>query len=220
LHPISELHSSCKKIEFYFQYNNNFKFKVKMKKFFMTLVAAVAVAASANAQVYVGGGIGIGSTKVDAEGAEAVTSYKLIPEVGYNFNDKWAAGVAFGWKGVNKGGARSVFVNPYARYTFVKFNHVNVFVDGGVAYEHDNNQTLEGVYAKSANALSVGFRPGVAVNLNDKVSFVAHVGFFGYTHLKIRDGIANGFAIKDMKVNSWNADVDGNNITFGVYYNF
>ena len=76
------------------------------------------------------------------------------------------------------------------------------------------------LYAKSANALSVGFRPGVAVNLNDKVSFVAHVGFFGYTHLKIRDGIANGFAIEDMKVNSWNADVDGNNITFGVYYNF
>lgn len=183
----------------------------------MTLVAAVAVAASANAQVYVGGGIGIGSAKVDVDGAEAVTTYKLVPEVGYNFNDKWAAGVAFGWEGANKGGARTVSVNPYARYTFVKFHHVNVFVDGGVGYAHLNNQQYDGYFAKSANALQVGFKPGIAVNLNDKLSFVAHVGFFGYTHVNVRDGIFEG---KDLKVNSWDAKVDGNNLTFGIYYNF
>lgn len=188
-----------------------------MKKFFMTLVAAVAVAASANAQVYVGGGFGLGSYKYDAEGAEAVTYYKLLPEIGYNFNDKWAAGVVFGWAGANKDHARAVSVSPYARYTFVKFNHVNVFVDGGVGYTHYNNANVglgngtDYVGARSMNELKVGFKPGVAVNLNDKLSFVAHVGFLGYTRTKIRDAKA---------FNDWGVDVDGNNLTFGLYYNF
>lgn len=69
-----------------------------MKKFLMTLVAAFAVAMSANAQVYVGGGFGING--VD-NGNTTVTTYKFIPEVGYNFNENWAAGVAFGWEGAS-----------------------------------------------------------------------------------------------------------------------
>lgn len=85
-----------------------------MKKFLMTLVAAFAVAMSANAQVYVGGGFGING--VD-NGNTTVTTYKFIPEVGYNFNENWAAGVAFGWEGASKGGTKTLEVNPYARFT-------------------------------------------------------------------------------------------------------
>ena len=64
----------------------------------------------------------------------------------------------------------------------------------------------------SVNEWSVGLKPGVAVNLNQKLSFVAHVGFAGWKSVK-----AEG-ANDDSHV--WGVDLDGNNVTFGVYYNF
>ena len=99
-----------------------------MKKFFMTL-AVVMIAVCANAQVYLGGNVGIAS--VDYGGDDDETIYSLLPEIGYKFNDNWAAGVMFGW---SKAGLQidngefatserltthTFEISPYARYTFV-----------------------------------------------------------------------------------------------------
>ena len=143
-----------------------------MKKFLMTLVAAFAVAMSANAQVYVGGGFGING--VD-NGNTTVTTYKFIPEVGYNFNENWAAGVAFGW-------------------------------EGGCGYKHTYTNRND------ADLWAVGARPGVAVNLTKKLSFVSHVGFLGWSQSK--DNNSN------LKTSRYGLDLDGNDITFSLYYNF
>lgn len=177
-----------------------------MKKIMMTLAAAL-IAVSASAQFYVGGGVGIGTGKVKVGGnSESATTYKFVPEVGYNFDENWAAGVAFGWEGMTKGGPKTIEVNPYARYTFFRSDLVNVFVDGGVGYAHSYNAETD------VDDLYVGLRPGVAVNLNKKLSFVTHVGFFGYAHEKDNN--------TKVKSNAWSADLDGRNITFGLYYNF
>lgn len=64
-----------------------------MKKIYMTLVAAM-IAVCASAQVYVGGNVGIASYEVNDHDE---TVYSILPEVGYKFNDNWAAGVMFGW---------------------------------------------------------------------------------------------------------------------------
>ena len=103
-----------------------------MKKILMTL-AAVAMAATVNAQVFVGGSVGVASVKVGS--ADAKTTYKFIPEVGYNFNDDWAVGVQLGYQ---KGACNLLTgsygqdvetelfqVNPYARYTFLKSDLIN-----------------------------------------------------------------------------------------------
>ena len=50
-----------------------------------------------------------------------------------------------------------------------------------------------------------------AVKLNNKLSFVSHIGFIGYQQLKNNQS--------KNKVNSWGIDVDGNNIVLGLYYN-
>ena len=50
-----------------------------MKKVLMTLAVAF-IAVAANAQVYVGGNVGIGSSK--SGDADAVTTYKVLPEIG------------------------------------------------------------------------------------------------------------------------------------------
>jgi long-subunit fatty acid transport protein len=184
-----------------------------MKKIMMTL-AAVAVAATMNAQVYLGGGLGFQYHK---QGDDKTTIVKVMPEIGYNLDENWAVGIALGYghtKDTEKYNGQKVSVKtdvfeiaPYARYTFAKFDKVNLFVDGGVDYVHTKVDDLK------TNAFAVGLKPGVAVNLNEKLSFVAHVGFLGYQYVK--DDVDGADA-----ANSFGFDLDGSNLSFGVYYNF
>lgn len=186
-----------------------------MKKVLMTLAVAF-IAVAANAQVYVGGNVGIASSKIGD--ADAVTTYKVLPEIGYNINQNWAIGTTAGW---GKGNPVKIedeppknqnyfTVEPYVRYTFVRSKYINAFVDGGFGYTHFNH--AHGA-AASVNAWSVGVKPGISVNLSPKVSFVAHVGFAGWKSAKADvDGAKSSDA--------WGVDLDGNNVTFGVYYNF
>ena len=181
-----------------------------MKKILMTLLVA-AMAMTANAQFYVGGSVGVGSVKLGHNDAE--TTYKFVPEIGYNLNSDWALGVAFGYqKGACSLGngnygqdvdTELLQINPYVRYTAVKSNVINVFVDGGVGI---------GSYKDLGTQFQLGLRPGVAVNLNKSISFVAHVGFVGF----------DSFSPKGDGNSSHNigVDLDGNNVTFGMYINF
>lgn len=173
-----------------------------MKKIVLTLVAAFA-AISMDAQVYVGGSIGFTSVK----NGDSQTEFKFIPEIGYNFNDQWAAGIKVGYQDgyadmdydfQQHKGLKILTINPYARYTFLKSNLVSLFIDGGLEYSKiDGDDDAE---------LGVGLTPGLALNLSDKLSFVTHVGFIGY--------MSHG------DVNKFGLDLNGNNLTFGLYYNF
>ena len=181
-----------------------------MKKILMTLVAA-AMAVSVNAQIYVGGSVGVGSVKFGSDDAE--TTYKFMPEIGYNINQDWAIGVALGYpKGACVLGQGNytqdtstelLQFSPYARYTAVRTNLINVFVDGGIGF---------GSYKDMGTQFQIGLRPGVAVNLNDKISFVAHVGFVGFDSFSPKGDGDSSHTI--------GVDLDGNNIMFGMYLNF
>ncbi len=68
---------------------------------------------TASAQVYVGGQIGFTSSSVnlDMDGTNSVsgTSFKILPEVGYKINDKWAVGIQVGYsKGISAFGTFDV----------------------------------------------------------------------------------------------------------------
>ncbi|ETD19631.1 MULTISPECIES: outer membrane beta-barrel protein [Prevotellaceae] len=180
-----------------------------MKKFFMTLAAAI-IAVSASAQVYVGGNVGISSVKI--AGGDSETAYKFLPEFGYNIDRDWAVGMVVGWGKGNpveieeglKNAAKTFEINPYVRYTALHSKYVNVFFDGSVGYRS---------YKNVGSEYSFGIKPGLSVNLNDRFSFVAHVGFLGY---KCYDPKADN----TKNSSAWGVDVNGNNVTFGVYYNF
>ena len=178
-----------------------------MKKLLLTaLVALVGITASA--QVYVGGELGFWRNYNANE-----TYLSVNPEVGYNLSDKWAVGVDLGYGYEYEQGAktRSYTVAPYARYKVAELGPVNVFVDGGAAvgsrhYVHGNTYT----------EWEVGVKPGVAVNLNEKLSFVTHFGFVGYRDNDApkwspwREGYETGLG----------AMFSGKELTFGLYYNF
>ncbi|MBO7591196.1 MAG: outer membrane beta-barrel protein [Prevotella sp.] len=201
-----------------------------MKKIMMTL-AAVAVAATMNAQVYVGGTLSFKTADVMV-GAdkESTTSFIINPEIGYVLDDNWSVGISFGFGStnlatsdvVNYGGVVSApttttklsdnytmfAINPYARYTFAKLSMVNFFVDGGLNYTNLNTGSVK------VNSFGVNFQPGVAVNLNEKVSFVAKLGKVGYTSSKGDWDGAEAFGEFDFTLSSLAA------LQFGMYYNF
>ena len=138
------------------------------------------------------------------------TTFKIMPEIGYNINDAWAIGTVIGYEknklaGVdNQGLSDSAFkVEPYARYTFAKCGKVNFFVDGGFGY----------TIAKDADwtRFCVGLEPGLSVALSDKVSFVSHIGFLGYDVVN-PDGDKNN-------VSKFGLDLSGSNLSFGLYFN-
>ena len=184
-----------------------------MKKIFAVALVAM-MTMTVNAQVYVGGGVGLQSSSYDGN---SETFFKLVPEIGYNLDENWAVGIAVGYgehKTTLKSGnlkttakVKAFEIAPYARYTFAKFDKVNLFVDGTVDYLHTDNA------GDKNNTFSIGLKPGVAVNLNDKLSFVAHAGFLGYQNSK--DDYEGAKA-----ANTFGFDLDGSNLSFGVYYNF
>lgn len=94
-----------------------------MKKIMLSLAMAL-VSVCASAQVYIGGTAGISSNKIGD--GDSKTAYTLMPEIGYQFNNKWEAGLEIG---IKKGevcklspvGESTTFkVAPYVRYTAVE----------------------------------------------------------------------------------------------------
>ncbi len=61
-----------------------------MKKIMLSLAMAL-VSVCASAQVYIGGTAGISSNKIGD--GDSKTAYTLMPEIGYEFNNKWEAGL-------------------------------------------------------------------------------------------------------------------------------
>ena len=187
----------------------------------MTL-AAVAMAATMNAQGYIGGGVGFESSSSDGN---SDTYFMIQPEVGYNLSDNLAVGVMIGY-GENKltlkdahgnkvsGKVKAFTINPYLRYTFAKFDKVNLFLDGGISYTN-TKETASAVGGEDVknNTFGIGIKPGVAVNLTDKLTFVSHFGFIGYENSK--DDYEGAKA-----VNTFGAKIDATSLSFGLYYNF
>jgi len=174
-----------------------------MKKIMMTL-AAIAVAATMNAQGYIGGSLGFASQSYDGN---STTVWSIMPEVGYNLNEDWALGVAVGYGESGKGDdkIKTFKVSPYVRFTPVKLDKVNIFIDGGFGYTNVKQGDA------SVNQWQFGLKPGVAINLNDKLSFVSHFGFLGYEYDKAKGA--------DKGVNTFGFNL-GSEVSFGMYYNF
>lgn len=171
-----------------------------MKKIFMTM-AAMVIAASASAQVYIGGGVGLSSTKVGD--GDSKMSYKIVPEIGYQFDKNWEAGLTVGYEGVEDGN-NTFEIAPYARYTFCSTKLVDLFLEGTVGYTHIGGNGAD------VDGYEIGIKPGLKVNLSDHVAFVTKVGFLGYK--QAGDGAA--------KVKAFGVNLDGTNIQFGVNYKF
>lgn len=198
-----------------------------MKKLFLMAAMMVATLA-ANAQVYVGGGINFSSSKpayVKVDGVaepDATTKFGILPEVGYKLDDKLSVGIALGYEHSKQGDVKTngFSIAPYARYTFVKWNNIGLFGEAQFAYS--NKKETESVdmgdgktmdVDKKSNGWSLGVRPGISIDLNEKLTFITKFGWLGYKSEKPSDA-------KGQKASSdFGFDVDATNLQFSLLFN-
>lgn len=148
-----------------------------MKKIVLSVIVAL-IAITANAQVYVGGTFGVGSDKVETEGTEVKnTTFKILPEVGYELNEDWSVGTVVGYE-YNKSGdvkTNTFTIAPYARYFFLNSDVVRLFADGGFGFSTSKTKGNDAL-----NSWNIGIKPGIAIKLSDHFCLVAKYGFLGY----------------------------------------
>lgn len=189
-----------------------------MKKILTLAVIAMASVFGANAgDGYIGGSLGFMHN--EKKGQAQTNEFNILPEIGYNFNSQWAIGTTIGydythWCGTDTSLHMFEF-NPYARFSYFRSsnNLVQLFVDGGAgigvgSYDYGDNRD-----SSTAVTWNVGFRPGVAFNITDSFSVVAHVGFLGYKG-------ANHPAFEGGKPRQGGVMFDTRDLTLGFYFNF
>lgn len=158
-----------------------------MKKVILSiLVAFVAVAASAQ-NLYVGG-----SLNILHDDKSDVTQFSIAPEIGYNFNEKWAVGGEISYTHMKfdndvKGNAFSIA--PYARFTFYQNDLLRLFIDGQVGFSTSKVEDED-----SENGFAIGLKPGIAFRLSDNFSAIAKYGFLGYRD-EYRGSSVSGLAL-------------------------
>ena len=117
---------------------------------------------AASAQIYVGGSIGGSYAKVESTNAKSWT-IDISPEVGYIFNENWAAGARITYdKSVQEINSQyldkkttnvSLFtINPYAVYAPIKFHNFAVCAEMGASYTpklSGANYSLYSLYVRS-----------------------------------------------------------------------
>ncbi|MDU1904905.1 MAG: outer membrane beta-barrel protein [Dysgonomonas sp.] len=191
-----------------------------MRKLIFTLAIALGAFFSVNAQevggMWVGGTVGLWSSKV--KGADSELSFKVLPEFGYVISDNVGIGISLGgghiygeslnFKDGEQGGKEANYyrVNPFLRYAFLKGSMGSLFFDGGVGYEH--HKVCNG--GAKGQRIDAGFKPGLALNVSDKVSLIGKFGFLGYQYEKVGD----------VKRNSFGFDFDMDNIELGMALKF
>ena len=194
-----------------------------MKKL-MLMIAFMAVAFSANAQVYIGGGIGFNSYKPahhEKTDVDTKTTINLVPEIGYKLDDNMSIGLMLGYGHSKKGEFKTdnFKIEPYIRYTFVRWNKVSLFGEGSFGYQHskdtetleDNDMEIE--VSKKTNKWWIGVRPGIAVDLTNKLTLLTRVGFLGYRSSKPDSD--NYKASSEFEFN-----LNGEDLQFSLLYNF
>ena len=152
--------------------------------------------------LYVGGGITFESTSDE-------TAIAIVPEIGYKMSKDLGLGVRLGYGSQGSGDSKySIFsFKPYVRHSLTSFGQVNLILDYQILYQN------EGVKDNKTNTFGVGVAPGLAVNLNSKLSVVTHVGFLGYTSSKLDVEGAEA-------VNKFALNMSSENLGLSIYYNF
>lgn len=175
-----------------------------MKRVILSAIMALTFL-GANAQVWMGGSMEFNSTKYENVDKAGLT-FGIRPEFGYTLTDKWDVAIGLGVTTKSDYPDVSDYTEfslaPYARFTFAQMGKVGFFVDGGVDFGIEKKK-----HSDDESTFWIGLRPGVKYAASDKITFVAHLGSFGYKTIADREDWF-GF------------NIDNSALTFGMYWNF
>lgn len=179
-----------------------------MKKFLLTLFIVLG-AMSASAQCYFGGQIGFTRNATDN-----VTLLTIAPELGYDFNAKWAFGGVLSYQYAYQSGVNTnIFeISPYARYKFARLadDKLKFFVDGGIGLGVQKVTDYDAGFV-----YHIGFRPGMSYSFNQHWTILAHLSQLGWEGAT--DKATSVYGRKNQF--TWNI-FNWNDLMFGLYYSF
>lgn len=222
-----------------------------MKKLLLTLILAFSCTMISSAQFYVGGTFGISHSKLSfGEGVESQsgTSFKILPEIGYQLNDKFTVGGNIGYiKGYAAlgsfdptdikefGSAIASSITDVAGGDLIDMNlsafriapYVRYSIYKIQKFEFFADGTIGLNFGKGSGILNMG--SGGSTDVDEKmssfeVSITPGVAFSVTDKLKLHAKIgAIGYQQlkvkdRDIKLSRFGIDVDGNNILFGLTY--
>lgn len=181
-----------------------------MKKLLLSLTVLISMVVGANAQevgqMWAGGSVGFNTSKTD--GFDRHTNYRIIPEFGYVVSSDWGIGVKLGYghselstTTSSKEKVDEFTINPFARYSFLKGDIGGLFVDSGVGYTHGKVKN-----GAKSDALEIGFKPGVAIALSERLALTGRYGFLGYKYNKKGE----------LKTNEFGFDFDLSSVELGL----
>ena len=124
-------------------------------------------------------------------------TFTLEPEIGYDFNSRWAAGTSFGVALVDD---LTVYaIAPYARWKYCSTNRLTLFLDGGLA-----------VAGGDMTGFKIGLQPGLSIKINNHFRLLTSVGFLGYCNEFYNGGSGDGFGVR----------LSSSDLKFGFHYTF
>lgn len=219
-----------------------------MKKKIIALVALLAcITMGASAQVYVGGSLGFTSSKLSTGGHDQDgSSFKLLPEIGYQLDQDISIGVQIGYShgyaafgsltvtdfkaAMNTGISTTMDIYeddyklnsftfaPYVRYTFARFGKVNLFFEGSVGYSNVKSDNTPG-----ANGNATGNETkmdAIEIALRPGVSFQLSDNISLIAKLGSLGYMQAKEKESDMKITRFGLDMDTYNLLFGMNFHF
>lgn len=146
------------------------------------MIAGLALLAAMGAQAqgfYGGGSLGLQTAHVtDGDNSATTTVIQISPEVGYEFNRTWSAGLCFAYALNHNNGYNLSIVNfyPYVRGTFARAGKVDFFGELAVGYGHQSVEEygVDGVVA--------GLRPGLLLHFSERFALTARTELLTFQH--------------------------------------
>ena len=172
---------------------------------FIGLLIVILISTGVTAQIYIGGEVSYAKGKT-GENKEKLTSVLIAPEIGYKLKEKWAVGTSVRLESVEKGYSNetSYAIAPYVRYNIVKMGAITLFSDAALGLA-----MVEPDGGNGATEWYAGIRPGLSIGINNRFSFVTHVGFIGYKDSSEINGDK-----------SFSLNWSDTNISVGFYWHF
>ncbi len=205
-------------------YLKDFQKHVVLLKLFLSLTFLLIVCEAANAQLYIGGTFGFTSRKDVNDVSKK--DFKFVPEIGYQLNEKVFIGANLGYRHIENTKDSgftyacdkyiSFGVAPYIRYNLYQNEKVRIFADGVASLWHVKYKGLQNAGEQTGknidgNRWTAGIRPGIAYDATQHFSFIAKIGWLGYSSTKMNGYKATG---------TWNTDLDTDNLAIGFLYHF
>lgn len=160
-----------------------------MKKMIFAILLLTAVALQAQAQekkFWIGGSLGFSSTQ-QPNVSEDSGSLTILPEFGYNFNERWAVGIRLGLQNadvateVNYFDVQTFSAAPFARYTFLNWKALRVFVDGGIGFS-DSTGDISSNADLHNTTFGLFVDPGFSLRLSDRFALIGSTNLFSATY--------------------------------------